>query len=103
MADVKKLTLAIALIEKARSTTSAPEQEALVLRAYVQMAAFLNSFPPDPPGAGRRRERRHLRDRRAAAENHGTAAADPQPHRVGRAAAVYQQSGASPGRLDLTL
>lgn len=63
----KKLTTAAALIDKAEASTFAAEQESLALKAYTELASFLNSFgaqPPSGPG-GRLRDRRLLVDRRA--------------------------------------
>src|SRR5580704_17474628 len=61
-----KLSKAVALLEKARSTTFAGENEALVLRAYRLVAAYLETVAPAGSPAARRRERRLLGDRRQA-------------------------------------
>ncbi|MDA8047684.1 MAG: hypothetical protein M0Z30_21040 [Actinomycetota bacterium] len=82
-ADKRRLSTAAALIGKAESSAFAAEQHALVLRAYTELAAFLNALDARDP-AKRRRERR-LYDRRGASGS-GTAGRgrtsrgpDPEP------------------------
>ncbi len=85
------LALAAKLLAKAQDTTFEAEAAALVEKAYVLLAEFLNGFEDDAScrGVGRRRERRLLPDRRAArrifARRSTAARGDP--------AATYRQEG----------
>ncbi len=60
----KQLSTAAALIIKAQATPFPAERESLAMRAYTQLASYLNSLDPESGANGRRRERRFLRDRR---------------------------------------
>jgi hypothetical protein len=60
----QKLSLVRTLLEKAGSTPFPEEQEALAVRAYTELAVYLNSFEATGGRAKRRRERRLLEDRR---------------------------------------
>ncbi|MDE3204484.1 MAG: hypothetical protein KGQ66_09685 [Acidobacteriota bacterium] len=71
--ELRRLSTAAALIAKAEATTFPAEQQALALRAYTELAAYLNSVEAKNPGP-RRRERR-LFDRRAAGDPGRNAAA----------------------------
>jgi hypothetical protein len=64
--DRSNLRLAAKLLSKAEGTEFEAESVALAEKAYVVLAEFLNGLEqPDSAEAGRRRERRLLRDRRA--------------------------------------
>jgi hypothetical protein len=60
------LALATRLLVKAQGTTFDAEAAALTAKAYRLLAEALNSYDDGAAsgGAGRKRERRHLRDRR---------------------------------------
>lgn len=60
----RRLATVAALIGKAQATPFPAERESLALRAYTQLAAYLNSLEPPSDASQRRRERRQLRDRR---------------------------------------
>ena len=60
----KQLSIAAALINKAQATPFPAERESLAMRAYTQLASYLNALDPETGADGRRRERRLLRDRR---------------------------------------
>lgn len=100
--DRTNLDRAGKLLAKAQGTEFEDEAAALVEKAYVLLAEFLNGLE-DPQGLGtpggvaRRRERRLLRDRRTARRLFGrrTAAAGGNPE------ASYRQDGRDadgPGR-----
>jgi hypothetical protein len=74
----RQLSIAAALITKAQTTSFPAERESLVLRAYTQLATYLNSLDPQPPSE-RRRERRFLVDRRARANERS---GEPAPREV---------------------
>jgi hypothetical protein len=61
------LALATRLLVKAQGTTFDAEAAALTAKAYRLLAEALNSYDDRAAssGAGRKRERRHLRDRRS--------------------------------------
>jgi hypothetical protein len=63
------IALATKLLVKAQSTRFDAEAAALTARAYRLLADSLNAYDDSTatPGAPRKRERRHLRDRRATA------------------------------------
>jgi hypothetical protein len=65
--DRRALHKAAKLLAKAQETTFDPEAAALAEKAYRLLAEFLNEVEREtaPGGASRRRERRHLRDRRS--------------------------------------
>ena len=65
--DRNNLRLAAKLLTKAQNTNFDPEAAALAEKAYRLLAELLNSYEGEAGSAGgaRRRERRHLRDRRA--------------------------------------
>lgn len=63
-----KLSVASALIAKARGTSIEVEQESLALGAYAVLASFLNAIEPSVPAGDRKRERRLLNDRRAGGQ-----------------------------------
>jgi hypothetical protein len=77
--ETQKLTRAGALLDKARATPFPGEQEALAVRAYTLLAAYLNSIEVDSGSEGRRRERRLLVDRRQAAAANTTDLRTPHP------------------------
>lgn len=85
----KQLSTAAALITKARVTPFPAERESLAMRAYAQLAGFLNSIDPTAGPNERRRERRLLVDRRGARSRPKDTqrAADPTSS---RAASSYQ-------------
>jgi hypothetical protein len=61
------LALATRLLVKAQGTTFDDEAAALTVKAYRLLAEALNSYDATASaGAVRKRERRHLRDRRSA-------------------------------------
>jgi hypothetical protein len=78
------LALATRLLVKAQGTTFDPEAAALTVRAYRLLAEALNSYDDRTTSAGavRKRERRHLRDRRS----HSEATAASMPHACTEAA-----------------
>jgi hypothetical protein len=96
-----KLSVAAALLDKAKGTQYDAEKHALALRAYTLVAAYLNEAEAGPAG-GRQRDRRLLDRRRD----------EPRPAEpTGRTATVvppaYRWSAAAPpvgrrGRIDLT-
>ena len=100
-----RLSTAALLIGKAQGSAYPSEQESLALRAYRELAAYLNSVQP-PDLGGRRRERRLLTDRRG-----GKRRTDPKPPvidlRLDQARAAYRaaapQSGPVGSHLDLGL
>jgi hypothetical protein len=103
----QQLSKAVALLEKARSTTFAGENEALVLRAYRLVAAYLNTLEPEGSAAARRRERRLLGDRRQTGFIDGSSP-DSEPRRPSpEGAATYREvlepSGRADVQIDLTL
>jgi hypothetical protein len=63
----ERIALATRLLVKAQGTTFDPEAAALTVRAYRLLAEALNSYDDRATSAGgvRKRERRHLRDRRS--------------------------------------
>jgi hypothetical protein len=65
--DRDNLRLAAKLLAKAQNTNFDPEAAALAEKAYRLLAEFLNAYEGETASTGvaRRRERRHLRDRRA--------------------------------------
>jgi hypothetical protein len=65
--DREKLRLAAKLLAKALDTNFDAEAAALTEKAYRLLAEFLNAYEAEAgsTGVARRRERRHLRDRRA--------------------------------------
>ena len=65
--DRSNLRLAAKLLAKAQDTNFDAEAAALAERAYRLLAEHLNAYESEAESAGatRRRERRHLRDRRA--------------------------------------
>jgi hypothetical protein len=65
--DRDNLGLAAKLLAKAQNTNFDPEAAALAEKAYRLLAEFLNAYEGEAgsTGVARRRERRHLRDRRA--------------------------------------
>jgi hypothetical protein len=67
--DNRTLGLATKLLAKARATDFDAEAAALTERAYRLLAQALNVYDDQAAAAGlpRRRERRHLRDRRSTA------------------------------------
>lgn len=84
MIDRRNIEMAANLLAKAQSTDFEPEAIALVEKSYVLLAKVITAFDDvagASAGAGRRRERRHLRDRRAARRfgifNGTSRAADP--------------------------
>jgi hypothetical protein len=102
-----KLSKAVALLEKARSTTFAGENEALVLRAYRLVAAYLESVAPAGSPAARRRERRLLGDRRqtgfieASSTDSGPRRSPPEGAVTYRA--ILERSRRADVHIDLTL
>jgi hypothetical protein len=69
MIDRRSMELAAHLLAKAQSTEFDAEAVALVEKSYVLLAKVITAFDDaaEPTTSGvRRRERRHLRDRRAA-------------------------------------
>jgi hypothetical protein len=103
----QQLSKAVALLEKARSTTFAGENEALVLRAYRLVAAYLNTVDPAGSPAARRRERRLLGDRRqtgfidVSSNDSGPRPAAPEGAATYRE--VFDRSRRADVRIDLTL
>jgi hypothetical protein len=65
--DRDNLRLAAKLLAKAQNTNFDAEAAALAERAYRLLAELLNAYEAEAgsTGVARRRERRHLRDRRA--------------------------------------
>jgi hypothetical protein len=65
--DRDNLRLAAKLLAKAQNTNFDAEAAALAEKAYRLLAELLNAYEAETgsTGAARRRERRHLRDRRA--------------------------------------
>ena len=65
--DRRNLRLAAKLLAKANDTNFDAEAAALAEKAYRLLAELLNAYEYEAgsTGAARRRERRHLRDRRA--------------------------------------
>jgi len=69
MIDRRSMELAANLLAKAQRTDFDPEAIALVEKSYIMLAKVITAFDDaaDPTASGaRRRERRHLRDRRSA-------------------------------------
>lgn len=104
--EAKNLRTAGALIDKALSTSFGTEKEALALRAYRELASYLNSVEHDDGQMPRRRERRLLQDRRVGRDT------EPDRNEPGDgrrpaafARSAYRSSGmAASGRhLDITL
>ena len=89
--EEKQLSTAAALISKAQATSFAAEREALVLRAYTQLAAYLNQVAPSAGSTSRRRERRLLVDRRAR-RNRSAATSPTGDVKSTRGASVYQSA-----------
>src|ERR1700722_1085536 len=102
-----KLSKAVALLEKARSTTFAGENEALVLRAYRLVAAYLNTVAPVGSPAARRRERRLLGDRRQNGFIDVSSTDSDPPRCPPEGAATYrdvfERGRRADGHIDLTL
>lgn len=84
----KQLSTAAALISKAQGTAFPAERESLAMRAYVQLASFLNSLDPAHGAGERRRERRLLVDRRAGRARPAAASRSGDP-KASRAASSY--------------
>jgi hypothetical protein len=85
--EKQQIALAARLLVKAQGTTFDAEAAALTGKAYRLLADALNSYDEvtASPGATRKRERRHLRDRRSVARP--PAASEP----VGMTEAAYDQ------------
>jgi hypothetical protein len=68
MIDRRSMERAASLLAKAQSTSFDAEAIALVEKSYVLLASVITAFDEINPTASgaRRRDRRHLRDRRAA-------------------------------------
>jgi hypothetical protein len=82
------IALAAKLLVKAQATTFDAEAAALTGRAYRLLAQALNAHDEaTPAGAARKRERRHLRDRRSTPRP----SAPSVPHRSSQAAAADEQ------------
>jgi hypothetical protein len=77
MVSGKDIELASSLLAKAQSTDFDPEAAALVEKSYILLAKVLTAYDDaDTTPCTRRRERRHLRDRRAANRTGNVDAAD---------------------------
>jgi hypothetical protein len=100
------LALATRLLVKAQGTTYDAEAAALTVRAYRLLAEALNSYDDRaaPAGGVRKRERRHLRDRRSQS---GPAGASMPHHITEPAPFDSRQSGwihqPTNGHVDLRL
>ena len=88
--DERLLEKAGALLAKASSTAFAEERQALALRAYSLIAAYLNACEADS-AAPRRRERRLLRDRRQGARAVPPPASERRPDGRAAATAAYRR------------
>jgi hypothetical protein len=103
----QQLSKAVALLEKARSTTFAGENEALVLRAYRLVASYLNTVAPAGSPAARRRERRLLGDRRQTGfiDASSTDSGPPRspPEGAGRYRDMLERGRRADVHIDLTL
>jgi hypothetical protein len=84
------LALATRLLVKAQGTTFDAEAAALTSKAYRLLAEALNSYDDASASAGvaRKRERRHLRDRRAGSAS--TVPSMPEPVTAGRGVHVLR-------------
>jgi len=81
--DRSNLRLAAKLLAKAQDSNFDAEAAALAERAYMLLAELLNNFDAETEQPGtRRRERRHLQDRRASQRRRGwwkpRAGSDPE-------------------------
>jgi hypothetical protein len=100
------LALATRLLVKAQGTTFDPEAAALTVRAYRLLAEALNSYDDrtSSVGAVRKRERRHLRDRRSHAEPTATsmphACTETAPFNLRQTSWTHQPTN---GHVDLRL
>ncbi len=97
-AGSRLLSTAALLLGKAQGSGHPPEQEALALGAYRELAAYLNSLEPPDTVGGRRRERRLIADRRA-----GQKRGKPEPQvidlRLDQARAAYRSASTEGARL----
>lgn len=100
-ADRRRLSTVAALMAKAEGSPFGAEQHALALRAYTELAAYLNSVESKSPGA-RRRERRLL-DRRgrgsaeSPTESPGAAASPPPNGATSRPGGAPRNPGSAGG------
>jgi hypothetical protein len=92
------IALATKLLDKAQSTKFDAESAALTARAYRLLADALNAYDDQAASAGvaRRRERRHLRDRRASAGSSASSA--PRTGGPGSCGSRAGEPTAPPGR-----
>jgi hypothetical protein len=104
--DRDSVQLAAKLLAKAQRTEFDGEAISLVEKSYRLLAGIINTEMDRPDGAlarGPRRERRHLRDRRASRRSGATAAAE---HRADPAVSyrrlAYELRPDGDGRIDLS-
>jgi hypothetical protein len=75
--EKETIALATKLLVKAQGTNFDAEAAALTVKAYRLLAEALNAYDDEAvsPGTARKRERRHLRDRRSTSESSASSAA----------------------------
>ncbi len=97
--DTRKLTTAAALIGKAEGTSFEPEQAALALKAYTELASYLNAVDSYARVDGRKRERRLLNDRRGGPTPDAEASPPVIDLRVQHARRAYRSAAPQRGRV----
>jgi hypothetical protein len=99
----ERLSTVAALIGKAQGSPFVAEQESLVMKAYTELAAILNSAEINPASAQepRRRERRLLVDRRAQEGQAPGGEMGIGPARMGRAGSRRRGTDSGPEVIDL--
>ncbi len=92
MVDRQIMHRAAQLLAKAESTDFEAEAITLVEKCYVLLADVIGQFDEQaPPGRARKRDRRHLRDRRSA-RRAGTAGTSAMPRIGADPAGSYRRS-----------
>jgi anti-sigma factor RsiW len=99
------LAMATRLLVKAQGTTFDAEAAALTAKAYRLLAEALNAYDDRsaPAGAVRKRERRHLRDRRslpATGASTPSRVTEPSPFNVRQSTWIHQPTT---GHVDLRI
>ncbi len=102
--DRQKMDRAAQLLTKAQSTDFEAEAATLVEKCYVLLADVIGDFgEPSEPATARKRDRRHLRDRRASRR---VGASGLPRHGADPAGSYRSSADASPhwggGQVDLT-